>query len=96
MSENQSKDANMPTSRQILKHLTAYLYRDISLAELVAWAESVLIEPDIPAAEDADLIMDVLTYLAAADSRGFPLTWDVLTDFVARLGGHMRVVVEVA
>lgn len=86
----------MPTRRQILKHLTAYLNHDITLAELISWAESVLIEPDLPDAEDADLIMDVLTYLAAADSRGFPLTWDVLTDFVARLGGHVRVVVEVA
>lgn len=57
MSENQSKDTEMPTRHRILEHLTAYLNRDISLAELVAWAESVLIEPDIPAAEDADLIM---------------------------------------
>ncbi len=40
--------------------------------------------------------MDVLTYLGAADTRGFPLTWDILTDFVERLGGNVRVVVEVA
>lgn len=35
-------------------------------------------------------------YLSAADSRGFPLTWEVLTDFLERLGGNVRVIVEVA
>ncbi len=84
------------TRHEVLNRLIAYLNHEFTLSELVGWAENALIEPDIPDSEDADLLMDVLTYLGAADTRGFPLTWDILTDFVERLGGNVRVVVEVA
>ena len=84
-------------SRQIiLDQLNAYLNHQMTLAVLVAWAENALIEPDFSADEDVDLLMDVLMYLGAADSRGFPLTWEVLSDFLTRLGGRARVVVELA
>jgi len=63
---------------------------------LVDWAETALIEPNIPENEDVDMLMDILMYLGAADTRAFPLTWDVLSDFVQRLGGRVRVVVQVA
>ncbi len=86
----------MPTHRIILEKLNAYLNHQITLAELVDWAETALIEPDIPESEDVDLVMDVLMYLGAADSRGFPLTWEILSDFMTRLGGNVRVIVEVA
>lgn len=86
----------MITRQIVLDKLTAYLNRQTTLAELVDWAENALIEPDIPDDEDADLLMDVLMYLGAADSRGFPLTWEVLSGFVERLGGSVRVIVEVA
>ncbi|MBI5671625.1 MAG: hypothetical protein HZC41_26835 [Chloroflexi bacterium] len=82
-------------TKAILGNPTAYLNRQRTLAELVDWAENALIEPDIPDDEDADLLMDVLMYLGAADSRGFPLTWEKLSDFVERLGGSVRVIVEV-
>jgi hypothetical protein len=86
----------MTTRQTILEHLNRYLNQQMTLGELVDWAESTLIEPDFSDGEDVDLLMDVLTYLGAADTRGFPLTWDVISDFVTRLGGTMRVVVEVA
>jgi len=79
------------TQQTILQKLNEYLNHEITLAQLVDWAETALIEPDIPQSEDADAIMDVLMYLAAADSRGFPLTWDIVTTFVERLGGSLRV-----
>lgn len=84
----------MTTRQTILERLTAYLNHQITLPELVDWAEITLIEPNIPEDEDADSLMDVLMYLGAADSHGFPLTWDVLTEFVERLGGNIYVVVE--
>ncbi len=85
----------MITRQTILEKLNSYLNHQLTLAELVDWAENALIEPDI-AEDDVDLVMDVLMYLGAADSRGFPLTWEVLSDFMARLGGNVRVIVEVA
>ena len=86
----------MITRDQILDRLNAYLNRQIPLSELVEWAEAAMIEPQFPPQEDVDLLMDVLMYLGAADSRGFPLTWEILSDFVERLGGNLRVIVEVA
>ena len=86
----------MITRQTILEKLNAYLNHQIELPELVDWAETALIEPHIPESEDVDLVMDVLMYLGAADSRGFPLTWEILSDFMTRLGGNVRVIVEVA
>ncbi len=86
----------MITRDQILDRLNAYLNHQIQLSELVDWAETAMIEPQFPPQEDVDLLMDVLMYLGAADSRGFPLTWEILSNFVERLGGSLRVTVEVA
>jgi hypothetical protein len=86
----------MITRQIILERLDTYLNHQITLAELVEWAENALIEPDIPENENADLLMDVLMYLGAADTRGFPLTWDILSDFMDKLGGSVRVIVESA
>lgn len=80
----------------ILERLDAYLNHQITLTELVDWAENALIEPDIPENENAGLLMDVLMYLGAADTRGFPLTWDILSDCMDKLGGSVRVIVESA
>ncbi len=84
------------TRQKILEHLNAYLNHQLTLTELVDWAETALIEPNFPEDEDVDLLMDVLMYLGAADTRGFPLTWEVLSEFMTRLGGNVRVIVEVA
>jgi hypothetical protein len=66
----------------------------VSLADLVDWAETTLIDPNIPETEDADTVMDVLAYLGAADTRGFPLTWNMLNSFIEQLGGHVTVEVQ--
>ncbi len=86
----------MMTRQTILNQLNAYLNHDLTLAELVDWAENALIEPDIPDDEDTALLMDILMYLGAADSRGFPLTWEILSDFLTRLGSHARVILQTA
>lgn len=87
----------MIVNRQvILAKLSAYLNHQITLAELIEWAENALIEPAFTEDEDIDLLMDVLMYLGAADSKGFPLTWEILSGFMEKLGGNVRVIVEVA
>jgi hypothetical protein len=76
----------MTTRQTILENLNRYLNQQMTLLELVYWAENMLVEPAFPDGEDVDLLMDVLMYLGAADTRGFPLTWDVISDFVTCLG----------
>jgi hypothetical protein len=80
----------------VLEKLSDYLNHQITLAELVEWAENVLVEPNFADNEAVDVLMDVLMYVGAADSRGFPLTWEILSDFLDKLGGSVRVIVEVA
>jgi hypothetical protein len=79
----------MLTRRIVLGRLDSDLNNRFSLAELVAWAENALIEPKVRETEDAEAVLDVVAYLGAADSKGFPLTWAILTGFVAQLGGTL-------
>ncbi len=81
----------MITRQTVSEQILAYLNEEITLAELVDWSERAVgfaeIEPD----DDIDLLMDILMYLAAADSAAFPLTWGVLSGFLRQLGVSVRV-----
>lgn len=84
------------TRQIILDTLKAYLNHQMTLNELVNWGHRTLIEATFPENEDVELLMDILLHLAAADTRSYPLTWEVLSDFLARLGGDAKVIVKVA
>ncbi len=75
----------------VIKKFLAYLNREISLDELVDWAEDAVFEADLDP-DDADLLMEILGYLGAADSPGFELTWEVCYDILTRLGSPVKVV----
>ena len=88
-------DERVITKEVLLNILHAFIRHDITLPVLVAWAENTFVDDDIEIEDaDFDLLDDIIMYLAAADTRGFPLTWDVLTEFVEKLGGKMPVIVE--
>jgi hypothetical protein len=76
--------------------LLAYLTNQITLAELVDWAENLLVEGGFGPDEDIDLLMDVVMYLAGADSVYFPLTWDLCQEFMQKLGTPVKVVTVAA
>jgi hypothetical protein len=81
-------------TRQVVSDkLLAYLNRAITLAELVDWAENTFIDDTLSPDDDIDMLNDILAYLAAADTSQFPLTWDVCSDFMQRLGVPVKVVV---
>jgi hypothetical protein len=80
----------MLTRQDVIDKLLDYLNHRITLATLVDWAETMLIDMDIAEADTA-LLMDVLTYVGAADTPDFPLTWDILSRFLDRLGAPVRV-----
>ena len=82
------------TREVLLAKLRSFIRHETTLPELVDWAENYFVDGELDLEEDVELISDVLMYLAAADSRGFPLTWDILTEFVEKLGGTMPVIVE--
>lgn len=81
------------TRETVRDQLLAYLNHDLTQRELASWAERSAGEtPDA----DTDDLHDILRYLAAADSHYFPLTWEICTDFMQRLGTPVKVVAREA
>ena len=86
----------MITQEVVVRKILAHLNHEISEQELVNWAEDALVkvvesDEDIP---NEDTIIEVLSYIGAGDTFGFPLTWSVLSDFLARMGTQVRIVTE--
>jgi hypothetical protein len=82
------------TRQTVSDKLLAYLNRQLTLSELVDWAENTFIDDVLEPDEDVEMLNDILSYLAAADTAQFPLTWEICADFLAKLGVIVRVIVE--
>jgi len=81
----------MTISKQtVAGKIAAYLRHDISLAELVSWAEDALMEGDF-AEDDASTIADVVARLGVADVRAFGLAWEECEQLLRQLGYTARV-----
>lgn len=80
------------TRQTVRDRLLAYLNRNLSLAQLVDWAENTFIEDVLEPAEEVEMLNDIIAYLAAADTPQFPLTWEICAAFLARLGVQVQVI----
>ncbi len=75
----------MITRETVRDKLMAYLNRQLTLADLVDWAESVLLNDDLDERK-ATVLRDIVGRIGVADVREFGLTWEDCYDFLARLG----------
>lgn len=78
----------MITQEMLAEKILAYLNGQISLDALVTWAEDAMVtftESD-ERTVGSDAIWDTLLYLGAADSPGFPLTWEAIKEMLDHLG----------
>jgi cobyrinic acid a,c-diamide synthase len=81
----------MPITKQtVADKIAAYLRHDISLADLVSWAEEAMMEGEF-AAQDATVIADVVSRLGVADVRAFGLAWEDCEQLLRQLGYAARV-----
>lgn len=80
------------TRRQVAQKLTDYLRNQLSLEELIDWAEEIMFDGDF-APEDFALLRDIVSRIGLADVRAFGLTWGDCQDFLSRLGYKTRVIV---
>ena len=80
------------TREVVSEKLLAYLNHELSLEGLVDWAENTFIDDVLEPEEDVDLLNDILMILAAADTAQFPLTWEICSDLLQKLGVHVRIV----
>jgi hypothetical protein len=80
------------THQMVADKLAAYLQHDLSLADLVAWAESAMMEGKFEP-QHFIAIRDVVARLGVADVRAFGLTWDDCEQLLKRLGyaAHVQI-----
>ena len=91
-----SKETSMPITRQtIAEKLAAYLHHELTLAQLVDWAETALMDDELEGNQTEQLAA-VLARLGVADVRAFGLTWEDCEDTLHQLGYAARVEVAAA
>jgi hypothetical protein len=83
------------TREMVVRKLDAYLHHQLSLDDLVAWANAAMMEGDF-AEEHFDAIRDAVARLGLADVRAFGLTWEECESLLKQLGYNARVEIVAA
>jgi cobyrinic acid a,c-diamide synthase len=81
----------MQITRQIVAdQLSAYLRQQVSLEELVDWAERQIMDGEF----EATTVRDAVARLGVADVRAFGLTWDDCQRLLGDLGFAAQVQID--
>jgi hypothetical protein len=83
------------TRQTVAGKIAAYLHQEISLAQLVDWAENAIMEGEF-AQPDMAAVRDVVSRLGLADVRAFGLAWEDCQQLLGQLGYAARVDVVTA
>jgi cobyrinic acid a,c-diamide synthase len=83
------------TAKKVADKLDAYLHHRLSLAKLVDWAETAMMEAEFDASH-YDQIRDTVARLGLADVRAFGLTWEDCEQFLQRLGYEAQIEISMA
>ena len=75
----------MITRHGVAEKIAAWLHHDLTLSELVDWAEEALQEGDF-AEGDAASLADIVARLGVADVRMLGLSWHDCEQLLKRLG----------
>ena len=78
------------TREIVAEQLSAYLRHELSLAGLVAWAESAMMEGEFAPAHFT-AIRDAVARIGVVDVRAFGLTWEDCEQLLAQLGYSAQV-----
>jgi hypothetical protein len=83
------------TKQTVADKIAAYLHHEITLAQLVDWAENAVMVGEL-AGRDAKILSSVIARLGVADVRAFGLAWDDCEELLRKLGFSPRVEVIAA
>ena len=83
------------TRHKVAQRIIDYLYHRITLAELVDWAEYVMMEGNFNE-RDFEILRYVVSRLGLADVKAFGITWENCESFLSRLGYQVSVAVSEA
>ncbi len=78
------------TTKEVAAKLSAYLQHDLSLADLVDWAENVMMEGTIEGPH-SETVREILARLGVADVKAFGLSWEDCEEFLRRLGYSVQI-----
>lgn len=80
----------MITRETVRRQIEAYLNGQLTLADLVAWSEDVVMDAEIPE-PDIEIVTKVAARIGVADVQEFGLSWEDIHDMLAQLGYGMKV-----
>jgi hypothetical protein len=83
------------TKQTVANQIAAYLHHEITLAQLVDWAENAMMDGEFSEREMSAL-RSVVSRLGVADVRAFGLSWEDCEQFLHKLGYAARVDVVAA
>lgn len=81
------------TPQIVAAKLTAYLHHQLTIEDLVDWAEKAMMQGEF-GGEQAQQTRDVVARLGVADVRAFGLTWEDCEELLRKLGYSARVEVK--
>ena len=78
------------TRQTVADQLSAYLHHEMSLEDLVDWAERQILDGEF----ESTTVRDAVARLGVADVRAFGLTWDDCRRLLCDLGYSAQVQIE--
>lgn len=78
--------------KDVAQKIIDYLHHRITLAELVDWAENIMMEADFEN-KDFEALRDIVSRLGLADVKAFGISWKDCEYFLSRLGYQARVII---
>lgn len=78
------------TKESTAAKIAAYLHHEITLPQLVDWAECALMEGELAECE-IEALAEVISRLGVADVRAFGLSWEDCEELLGKLGFAPRV-----
>jgi cobyrinic acid a,c-diamide synthase len=83
------------TKQTVADKIAAYLHHEMTLAQLVDWAEDAMMDGEF-AESDTRTLSQVIARLGVADVRAFGLAWEDCESLLQQLGFFPRVEVVAA
>lgn len=85
----------MITRQTVGKQLQCYLNGELSLAQLVDWAETAMIDAELENGYEK-MLFDMLALIGVADVKEFELSWRDIATMLDKLGYRANVALEAA
>ena len=85
----------MITREIVAQQLLRYLRHQLSLADLVDWAEQAILDGHF-APSDAPILVEITSRMGLADVENFGLLWEDCANWMDRLGYKLEVEARLA